>query len=266
MEEKTKAVAKPKKKATQELVQTDNFKKQVDTELANRAYFRDRIEETLKEKADYHIIKGKKSLAKGGAEKLASMFQLVASFEIDKEMSDLLGEVKAICLKCILKDKDENFRGEGRGASSLAEIKGDPNKAIKMAEKRAYIDAVIRTTGLSDIFTQDLEDMPQDTSMTKVYPKPHTAQSYAPEPQQETTQTQGINPKQLETIGKLLEELGAKQRTIELQVGRPLMDLTFTEASNVINQLINLKNKSVAPKVQDAEVEKTGLEDRPIAF
>ena len=33
------------------------------------------------------------------------------------------------------------------------------NKAIKMAQKSAFVDAVIRTTGMSDLFTQDIEDM-----------------------------------------------------------------------------------------------------------
>jgi len=34
-----------------------------------------------------------------------------------------------------------------------------PNKAIKMAQKSAFVDGVIRTTGMSDLFTQDVEDM-----------------------------------------------------------------------------------------------------------
>lgn len=34
------------------------------------------------------------------------------------------------------------------------------NKAIKMAQKSAFVDAVIRATGMSDLFTQDVEDMP----------------------------------------------------------------------------------------------------------
>ncbi len=33
------------------------------------------------------------------------------------------------------------------------------NKSIKMAQKSAFVDAVIRATGMSDLFTQDLEDM-----------------------------------------------------------------------------------------------------------
>lgn len=38
----------------------------------------------------------------------------------------------------------------------------DPNKTLKLAQKRAYVDAVLRTVGLSDLFTQDLEDMDPD--------------------------------------------------------------------------------------------------------
>jgi hypothetical protein len=33
------------------------------------------------------------------------------------------------------------------------------NMVVKLAEKRAYVDAVLRATGLSQYFTQDLEDM-----------------------------------------------------------------------------------------------------------
>jgi hypothetical protein len=36
---------------------------------------------------------------------------------------------------------------------------GDANKAIKMAQKSAQIDAVLRCAGLSEVFTQDLEDL-----------------------------------------------------------------------------------------------------------
>lgn len=36
------------------------------------------------------------------------------------------------------------------------------NKAIKMSQKSAFVDAVIRATGMSDLFTQDVEDMAHD--------------------------------------------------------------------------------------------------------
>ena len=43
-------------------------------------------------------------------------------------------------------------------------MKADPysiaNTILKMAKKRAYVDAALSVASLSDIFTQDLEDMP----------------------------------------------------------------------------------------------------------
>lgn len=35
------------------------------------------------------------------------------------------------------------------------------NTVLKMAKKRAFVDAILTTTGASDIFTQDIEDMPE---------------------------------------------------------------------------------------------------------
>jgi hypothetical protein len=49
---------------------------------------------------------------------------------------------------------------EGVGARSLAQDYGDVNKALKMAEKSAHIDATLRLAGLSEVFTQDIEDRP----------------------------------------------------------------------------------------------------------
>jgi hypothetical protein len=48
---------------------------------------------------------------------------------------------------------------EGKYRSiSLFEIR---NTVLKMAEKRAFVSAVLMATGASDIFTQDLEDLPE---------------------------------------------------------------------------------------------------------
>src|SRR5262249_44688461 len=49
---------------------------------------------------------------------------------------------------------------EGRGARHRDQDFGDVNKTLKMAQKSAQTDAVLRCAGLSEIFTQDLEDMP----------------------------------------------------------------------------------------------------------
>lgn len=53
--------------------------------------------------------------------------------------------------------------GEGRGSRCLKQDGGDTNKALKMSEKSALIDAILRTGALSEVFTQDLGD-PDDTA------------------------------------------------------------------------------------------------------
>ena len=44
------------------------------------------------------------------------------------------------------------------------------NTVLKMARKRALVDAVLLGTAASEVFTQDLEDMPQATEMRNVTP------------------------------------------------------------------------------------------------
>jgi hypothetical protein len=63
-----------------------------------------------------------------------------------------------ICYVCALYTTRGELVGEGRGAREVLKEK-DINKAIKMAQKSAQIDAVLRTGALSDAFTQDLEDV-----------------------------------------------------------------------------------------------------------
>lgn len=229
-----------------------NFKKNVDTTLANREYFRSQIEETLKVGEDYYIIKEKKSLSKGGAEKLASMFKLVASFESDKETREQLGEIKGlVAFRCILKDEKGNFKGEGRGADTVARNQNDPNKAIKMAQKRAYLDAVIRTTGLSDIFTQDLEDMSKDTiSEVKTFPR-HEKRVVEESKQWIKNPNEPASDKQKEFIDNLLLDIEKDIPWLEKKTGFEFDKLTKGQASPIIKELERQKDK----KFKEAEIE-----------
>lgn len=136
--------------------------------IESRKSFIETVMPILVDKCDFWIIKGKKCLAKGGAEKLATIFGLRAKFKIDQETKEQFEGLKnMVAYKCTLLDKKEQFAGEGRGADWLARNQNDPNKTIKMAQKRAFIDAIIRTTGLSDIFTQDLEDMNNEENINE---------------------------------------------------------------------------------------------------
>ena len=54
------------------------------------------------------------------------------------------------------------------------------NTLQKMASKRAYIDAVKKAASCSDIFTQDLEDLPPETVQQAPKPQPRKTQRPAP--------------------------------------------------------------------------------------
>src|SRR5688572_570440 len=105
----------------------------------------------------------KPSLRKPGAEKICGMMGVTATFPTlkDYEASALEGrEVQMVILRCHLVSPDCIVVADGVGARSLEQYYGDINKSLKMAIKSAMIDATLRMAGLSEIFTQDLEDMP----------------------------------------------------------------------------------------------------------
>jgi hypothetical protein len=109
----------------------------------------------------YHF--SKPSLWKAGAEKIAGMMGLRATWpNLDDELNALRGGGNMILLKCQLLDMAGNTVSEGVGARGLKQDYDDPNKALKMAKKSSLIDAVLNAGGLSEVFTQDVEDMPPD--------------------------------------------------------------------------------------------------------
>lgn len=137
-------------------------------EVEKRKMLTEYIAKHMKSGVDYGSIKiggrdSKPSLFKPGAEKFTSLFKLRAAWEKDAETWEMLGsEAGTICYICKLYTLQDKVVGEGRGASSVRE-KGNPNTALKIAKKRAFVDAVLSTGGLSDFFTQDLEDLAGDS-------------------------------------------------------------------------------------------------------
>lgn len=107
---------------------------------------------------EYHL--SKPCLFKPGAEKFCSLLQLCAEFTADKETLDMMGGASGlVAFRCRLNHIPTNRTlAEGRGTCALSEKGGMANTTVKIAEKRALVDAVLRL-GLSDSFTQDLEDM-----------------------------------------------------------------------------------------------------------
>jgi hypothetical protein len=128
--------------------------------------------EILQPNEDYGIIPGtgdKPTLLKPGAEKLINYFQLRAGdFEIfEKEEDDATGHgTYKVKLRIFTRGQNSYEVGFGVGACSTRERKyrnADPwitrITALKMAKKRALVDAALTTTAASGIFTQDVEEL-----------------------------------------------------------------------------------------------------------
>ena len=105
----------------------------------------------------YHF--SKPSLWKAGAEKIAGMLGLRVTWPALRAYEDRIirGEpITQILLRCELLNADGVIVAEGIGGRAGGD---DLNKALKMAKKSGQIDAVLNVGGLSEVFTQDLEDM-----------------------------------------------------------------------------------------------------------
>jgi hypothetical protein len=61
--------------------------------------------------------------------------------------------------KSTLKTKNDRYGRYTQYQIENPEIAGLANTIMKMAKKRAYVDATLQVAALSDVFTQDLEDM-----------------------------------------------------------------------------------------------------------
>lgn len=145
------------------------------------------IKANLKEGVDYGAATdyagAKPTLLKPGSEKLCLLLNARPEFARDNETLEHLAPAireETVALLCRLVSRtDATILGEGRGTSSVWKLSNqkkilDVNRAVKMAEKRAQMDAVLRVAALSSRFTQDLEDpeykdtkehQPQETTL-----------------------------------------------------------------------------------------------------
>lgn len=125
------------------------------------------IQQTLRQNHDYGIVPGtdKPTLLKPGAEKILMMMGLRSEFEIVDSTRDFENGFFQYQVRCKL-FKGDMLITEGLGSCNTKErkyLKQDPfsidNTILKMAKKRALVDATLLVASLSDVFTQDLEDM-----------------------------------------------------------------------------------------------------------
>ena len=108
----------------------------------------------------------KPSLYKAGALFVKDLLQLQDRYESDLSAWKMLGEAKGVFVRrCTLLSRTSGDElGEGTGVFKVGSKGMEENAAIKMADKRAIVAAVINTVAIcGDLFTQDMENtLPQN--------------------------------------------------------------------------------------------------------
>lgn len=176
-----------------ETVDIDN----ISTTMTKIAQMQSVVQKTLKQGHDFGEVPGtnKPTLLKPGGEKICMLFGLNPEYEFLQVTEDYDKEFFSYNIRCTLfrngqpvaqgvgscnsKEKKyrfinvdeipENYMGAsesftdkyGRQKYKInnPDICSLVNTILKMAKKRAFIDAVLQVASLSEVFTQDLEDM-----------------------------------------------------------------------------------------------------------
>jgi hypothetical protein len=195
-------------------------------------------------------------LQKPGSEKFAILFNHRAKF-LWEHKDFAQGEFAAKCL--LLNKKTQEVMGEGYGSAYRAEKQNwTNNEAIKMACKRAQIDAALRTYGLSEHFTQDLDDMearetppmPQNRPVARVYaPTRPTNLNRAPNaPRAILEPNTPITQPQMNKIFFQLDRLGKDKDWFEKWTGQYGVEKIENLTKGMASKFIDLMDKKLTAK------------------
>ena len=122
----------------------------------------------LKAGRDYDRLPNttKPTLLKSGAEILASIFGFRTTAKVINRVENFDKQFVLYEVGVTVFDKDNNIVAEGLGSCNSRERKylktdfaSNLNTVLKIAKKRAFVDAILTATHASKVFTQDIEDI-----------------------------------------------------------------------------------------------------------
>lgn len=217
-----------------------------DQTLARIKAFQKVAQKSLVKGHDFVSIAGRQCLAKPGAEKIFMLLGVSCTFEIlDRKDTP---EVVEYMLRCRAVFNGEVV-AEGLGSCNSQEkkyakqsIPDLKNTILKMAEKRAKVDCALHIGALSDIFTQDLEDI-------------DTREQENIKNQEEVAAAKPISAQQIKSIDSLFIKLSidtpaARQEKLQTAFNKTAVEqLTRHEAELLINKM-----RSIADKQTEEEV------------
>ena len=128
------------------------------------------------------------------------------------------------------------------------------NTVLKMAKKRAHVDAVLTATAASDIFTQDVEDMPQFRgAAAKSSPSNQNGQSQS-SGRRPTSRSNGPTEEQVDFVKDLMESsVWSEKERGNLQ--KRLDNYTRSQVSDMIDQMQEIIDARKAEQDTAAETD-----------
>ena len=242
------------------------------------AMLRDYVKQHMTEGEDYGVIPGgsKPTLFKPGAEKLNAVFGLSPMVEVSNRVEDWDAGFVAYEMKVTLLNKRTGgIEAEGIGSCNSRERRyknqdaaGIANTVLKMAKKRALVDATLSATRASGMFTQDLEDIEFEPERGSYSPRSNRDganrdRAERPAEREERPREERPRPARGEfddapAGGELLTEpqmraimaisgkvfgRHSREQDLDRMVGKPLDQLTKAEASDLISQLKEMQEE-----------------------
>lgn len=242
---------------------------------------RDYVKNHMTVGEDYGVIPGgnKPTLFKPGAEKLNAVFGLSPMVEVSNRVEDWDNGFVAYEMKVTLLNKRTGIvEAEGIGSCNSRERRyknqdaaGIANTVLKMAKKRALVDATLSATRASGMFTQDLEDVEFEPERGNYSPRSSNRndEREAPRPRagrdDEAPDEGGVaaatgnpmtEPQHRAIMAIAGKVFGRHSRDTDLDrmIGKPLDQLTKHEASDLIGQLKEMQDEADnAPDNSDRE-------------
>ena len=263
------------------------------------------VRDHMTEGEDYGTIpgtSGKPTLFKPGAEKMNAIFGLAPIVEITNRNEDWDKGFVAYEVKVTLLNKrTSNVEAEGVGNCNSRERKyknqdaaNVANTILKMAKKRALIDATLSATRASGLFTQDLEDLDLDSGggsrSSSNNHAPQQAREYSPRPaapqsqnapsgnafggtSQQASQNGGgfsggapassgaaLTDAQRSAILAIASKVFGRSVKEEMakMTDKPISQLSKSEASAIIDKLRAMLPEQPAPREGEAEYARNG--------
>jgi len=137
------------------------------SELQAISNFQTMVQHQLKDGQDFGVVPGtqKPTLLKPGAEKIQMLMGVTSEYNVIDKVEDYESGYFDYTVKCVLYKSGMQLT-EGLGSANTIESKyvsrdgfSMKNTVLKMAKKRAQVDATLTIASLSNVFTQDVEDM-----------------------------------------------------------------------------------------------------------